>query len=80
MKRGNKSAKTQAGDPQNEHGMAASLTLALQHPTREQIEQRAYEIFAARGGDPGRELDDWLQAERELREQSPAAAAKSHGA
>jgi hypothetical protein len=27
---------------------------------------RAYEIYLERGEQPGRELDDWLQAEREL--------------
>jgi HSP20 family molecular chaperone IbpA len=31
----------------------------------ERIRQRAFEIFAARGSD-GREIEDWLQAEREL--------------
>ena len=35
-------------------------------PTAEQIRQRAHEIYLARGGAAGRELDDWLQAEREL--------------
>ena len=35
-------------------------------PTTEEIAQRAYEIFVARGGAPGRDLDDWLQAESEL--------------
>jgi len=35
-------------------------------PTAEEIAQRAYEIFVARGGEPGHELDDWLQAESEL--------------
>jgi hypothetical protein len=35
-------------------------------PTLEQIRQRAQAIYRARGGGPGRELDDWLQAEREL--------------
>ena len=35
-------------------------------PTPEQIRQRAEEIYLARGGAAGRELDDWLQAEREL--------------
>jgi hypothetical protein len=40
-------------------------------PTNEEIAERAYEIFLARGGEPGHELDDWLQAELELlREQS----------
>ena len=32
----------------------------------EQIRLRAYEIYLERGEQPGRELDDWLQAEREL--------------
>jgi len=35
-------------------------------PSRdEQIRRRAYEIYLERGEQPGRELDDWLQAERE---------------
>lgn len=37
-------------------------------PTTDQIAQRAHEIFMARGAAHGRDLDDWLQAERELRE------------
>jgi len=32
----------------------------------EKIRLRAYEIYLERGEQPGRELDDWLQAEREL--------------
>jgi Protein of unknown function (DUF2934) len=32
----------------------------------EEIRLRAYEIHLQRGGFPGNELDDWLQAEREL--------------
>jgi DUF2934 family protein len=35
--------------------------------TDEEIRQRAYEIYLDRGATPGLELDDWLQAERELR-------------
>ncbi len=38
-------------------------------PTEEEIRQRAYEIYLARGGAPGHEVEDWLQAERELRSQ-----------
>ena len=30
------------------------------------IRRRAYEIYLARGEQPSRDLDDWLQAEREL--------------
>jgi len=33
---------------------------------REQIESRAHEIYLYRGAEPGHELDDWLQAEREI--------------
>jgi hypothetical protein len=35
-------------------------------PTPEEIRQRAYEIYDSRHGAPGDELEDWLQAEREL--------------
>jgi hypothetical protein len=31
-----------------------------------EIKGRAYELFLARGAQPGREVEDWLQAEREL--------------
>ncbi len=37
--------------------------------TIEEIRHRAHEIFKARGGTPGNELDDWLRAERELKQQ-----------
>jgi hypothetical protein len=32
----------------------------------EKIGRRAYEIYLERGEQPGCDLDDWLQAEREL--------------
>jgi hypothetical protein len=36
--------------------------------TREhEIRRRAYEIYLERGAQPGLELEDWLQAERELK-------------
>jgi hypothetical protein len=38
-------------------------------PTYEEVARRAYEIYQARSADSrGSEVDDWLQAERELRE------------
>ena len=37
-------------------------------PLREKIEARAHEIYLARGAEPGHELEDWLQAEQEIRE------------
>jgi hypothetical protein len=47
-------------------------TLATGEPSmgntkrEEEIRCRAYEIYLERGEQPGSELDDWLQAEREL--------------
>jgi hypothetical protein len=35
--------------------------------TDEAIARRAYELYQARGGMDGADMDDWLQAERELR-------------
>ncbi len=50
--------------------LATSTPLAEHDsPTREEIEHRAYEIYIARGGEHGSDLEDWIQAERELREQ-----------
>lgn len=33
----------------------------------ERIAARAFELYLARGGEPGQELEDWLRAEAELR-------------
>jgi hypothetical protein len=37
-------------------------------PTPEEIAAEAYAIYQARGGDHGRDQDDWLEAERRLQE------------
>jgi Protein of unknown function (DUF2934) len=42
---------------------AAAVTVTV---TEAEIARRAFEVFCARGGQHGRALDDWLQAEREL--------------
>ncbi|MDB6067034.1 MAG: hypothetical protein JWR26_3242 [Pedosphaera sp.] len=39
-------------------------------PSRDEIARRAYELFVARGRTGGRDLDDWVQAERELAEKA----------
>ena len=41
-------------------------TSAPDSPRLEEIRIRAYEIYIERGAQPGHDLDDWLQAEREL--------------
>ena len=39
---------------------------ATADPTNDEIAERAYHIFLARGGEPGHDIDDWLEAESEL--------------
>jgi hypothetical protein len=34
--------------------------------SREEVARRAYELFLSRGAGHGRDLDDWLEAERQL--------------
>jgi hypothetical protein len=41
--------------------------VAMKTPTgTERIRIRAYELFLARGQEPGRDQQDWLEAEREI--------------
>ena len=49
-----------AGAPQTVGGETASAS------ERDRIAERAYQLYEARGGGDGRDMDDWLQAEREL--------------
>ncbi len=42
--------------------------------SREEVEQRAYQRFLDRGGLDGRDIDDWLEAERELLAHASLAA------
>lgn len=46
---------------------AAPPATRKSRPTREEIARRAYELYVARGGTPGSDIEDWLKAERELR-------------
>jgi hypothetical protein len=39
-------------------------------PDYDQVARRAYERYEARGREDGRDIEDWLEAERELRRSS----------
>lgn len=45
-------------DPEPRHRSAPVNT--------DDVARRAYELYEARGAEPGADLDDWLRAEREL--------------
>ena len=59
QKKSNKKAATN-GAPQT----ATAATNGA--PNRDAIAHRAYELYVARGRVAGHELEDWMQAEREL--------------
>jgi DUF2934 family protein len=62
-----KSQTTHKPDGQNE---------TLKREGQRLVQKRAYELYLKRGQEPGHELEDWLQAEREigtLRERQKAA-------
>ena len=60
-------AKTISSTDSTQPGKAVEEREPVLHSRREQeIRNRAYEIYLQRGGQPGYELEDWLQAEREL--------------
>ena len=43
------------------------------HSKPDEVARRAYELYQARGGEPGHELEDWLQAEGEISKQGEVA-------
>jgi Protein of unknown function (DUF2934) len=54
-------------EPQPTSAHPKTRVVSVANPAREEeIRLRAYEIYLERGQQPGSELDDWLQAEREL--------------
>jgi hypothetical protein len=55
--------------PTEKSSLAGTESLSAEaHPTYEEIELRAYQIYIERGSALGHDVDDWLQAERELHE------------
>jgi hypothetical protein len=60
-------AKTIGSTDLTHPDMAVEEREWLPQSTREQeIRNRAYDIYLQRGAQPGYEVEDWLQAEREL--------------
>jgi hypothetical protein len=60
--------------PKNQHKQGSN---GERNPDPKKIAHRAYELYLDRGGDPGHDCDDWLRAERELKEQGEAAPVKT---
>ena len=55
--------------PQDEGDVSPPKTGATRQPAESRMNRiavRAHEIYEARGGEQGKALEDWLQAEREI--------------
>jgi hypothetical protein len=48
-----------------------------QKPSREEITHVAYALYIQRGGEHGRDVEDWVRAERELSQEPVAGPAKT---
>jgi hypothetical protein len=60
-------AKTSSSTYSTQPGEAVEERERLLHSVSEQeTRERAFEIYLQHGAQPGYELEDWLQAEREL--------------
>jgi hypothetical protein len=71
--------KTSRRQPNNVVNMApidgAGANAPAAGVTEEQIAHRAYELYCERGCQDGHDLDDWLQAERDVRSHATSTAA-----
>ena len=69
MSRSSKPKSNEVKEPQAASTQPETRAISVGNPAREEeIRHRAYEVYLEHGGQPGRELDDWLQAERELKD------------
>ena len=48
--------------------------------SREDIARRAYELYTQRGCEPGKDIEDWVRAEKELASEVVAGPAKTTAA
>ncbi len=49
-------------------------------PSRQEIARRAYELYLQRGGEHGKDVEDWARAEKELRGEPIVGTAKTRAA
>jgi Protein of unknown function (DUF2934) len=58
----------------NEGGFAM---FGHREPSGEEIARRAYELYIQRGGEHGKDVEDWVRAEKELSDEPVAGPAKT---
>jgi hypothetical protein len=57
--------------------LEGAVSSGIHEPTHDEIQLRAHEIHMERGGEDGNDLDDWIQAELELKAEQPKEASKT---
>lgn len=67
-KRNTKRPPAPAAAETSEMSSVETPSVTTRSPAHDEIARRAYELFLARGRQHGRAQEDWLSAERELRE------------
>jgi len=63
-------SKTTPGPSSTRPTATSAKTSVAGTPPAEEISKRAFQIWEQNGRVPGRDLENWLQAERELRRQN----------
>ena len=54
--------------------------LGRREPLGEEIARRAHELYLQRGGEHGKDVEDWARAEKELSDEPVAGPAKTGAA
>ena len=54
--------------------------IARREPAGEEIARRAYDLYLQRGGEHGKDVEDWVRAEKELCDEPVARTAKTRAA
>ena len=63
---GRKTVKAKATAAKSVKATGTGMAVDVAPPSFENIAKRSYEIYLARGAQPGHEVEDWLAAEAEL--------------
>ena len=63
---GRKTVKAKATAAKSVKATGTGMAAEVVPPSYESIAKRSYEIYLARGAQPGHEVEDWLAAEAEL--------------
>lgn len=50
--------------------------IGRREPSEEEIARRAYELYVQRGGEQGKDVEDWARAEKELNGELAVGPAK----